>query len=149
MDSKSLIGKPSELLSMTKRGVNFFAFVSIAFALFIIAGGPLMVLQGVAWAGMIQEYSKKDTLTSALQKTFSGKHPCCLCKRIAKESQKEQKTAAFLKTDKSLKAALSIAMEESFFLFPKKFSYAKPLPSTYQSVFYDPPDPYPRDLVIA
>lgn len=107
--------------------IKLLGALSIAFALFIIAGGPLMVLQGVAWAGMIQEYSKNDTLTNALQKTFSGKHPCCLCKKIAKESKKEQKTTALLKTDKSLKAALSITMEEAVLLFSKKFSYAKPL----------------------
>ncbi|MBX9742333.1 MAG: hypothetical protein K2W99_02160 [Chthoniobacterales bacterium] len=132
---------------MTKVEMKLIGFLSIAFALFIIAGGPLVVLQGVAWASMIQEYSKNDSLTNAVQKTFSGKHPCSLCKKIEKESKKKQKTTALLKTDKSLKVALSITMEKAVFLFSKKISYSKPLPSTYKSITYDPPEPYPRGLV--
>lgn len=130
--------------SIVTKQCKLIGFLSIAFALFTIAGGPLIVFQGVAWVGMIQEYSKQDTLANALQKTFSGKHPCSLCKRIAKQSKKEQKTAALLKTEKSLKVSFSTPLEKTAFLLPTTVSYSQSLSSTYQSIFYDPPEPYPR-----
>ena len=125
-------------------GIRLLGFLSIAFALFAIAGGPLIVLQGVAWTGMVQEYSKNDTLANALQKTFSGKYRCSLCKKIAKETQKEKTTTGVLKTEKSLKAALSVATSETFFTFAKKISYPQIITLDYRSIIQEPPTPYPR-----
>lgn len=48
--------------------------------------------QSVAWMGMIVSYSHDAPLTEALTKTFDGKHPCCLCKQIAKGKQSEKKS---------------------------------------------------------
>jgi hypothetical protein len=41
-------------------------------------------LQSVAWVGMVVSYSQDATIGEALGKTFNGKHPCPLCKAIAK-----------------------------------------------------------------
>jgi hypothetical protein len=43
--------------------------------------------QSVAWVGMVINYSHDAPLPEALVKTFDGKHPCCLCKEIAKGKQ--------------------------------------------------------------
>ena len=41
-------------------------------------------LQSAAWVGMVIHYSQDAPLKEALVKTFDGKHPCALCKEIAK-----------------------------------------------------------------
>ena len=49
-------------------------------------------LQSVAWVSMVISYSEDATLTEALVKTFDGRHPCSLCKRIAQSNQTEKKS---------------------------------------------------------
>jgi len=48
--------------------------------------------QSVAWVGMVMSYSQEAPLTEALVKTFDGKHPCSLCKEIARGKQSEKKS---------------------------------------------------------
>ncbi len=103
-----------------------------------------MVLQGVAWTGMVQEYSKTETLASALQKTFSGKYRCSLCQKIAEEKQKEQKTSGISNTEKSLKAARLTEIDTIYFLFSKKNPYPPMIALDYRSIIQEPPTPYPR-----
>ena len=50
--------------------------------------------QSVAWVGMAVSYSQDAPLKEALVKTFDGKHPCPLCKEIAKGKQAEKRSAA-------------------------------------------------------
>jgi hypothetical protein len=45
------------------------------------------VLQVVAWTRMLYQYSQGSTVSEALQKTFDGKHPCEICKRVAHEGE--------------------------------------------------------------
>ena len=47
-----------------------------------LSGGHWMLLQSVAWAGMIVEYSRHAPLQTALEETFDGKHPCPMCRMI-------------------------------------------------------------------
>ena len=54
----------------------------IFLAMFSIAGGHWAVLQSVAWAGMLVEFSKNSNLGAAVSKTFSGKAPCKMCMAI-------------------------------------------------------------------
>ena len=48
----------------------------MALALFMIAGGHWAMLQSVAWAGMVKDFSRTGTIAEAVTKTFDGKHPC-------------------------------------------------------------------------
>ena len=48
-------------------------------------------LQSVAWVGMMINYSEDASFTEALVKTFDGRHPCSLCKRIAQSNRAEKK----------------------------------------------------------
>ena len=57
--------------------------MAMALALFVAIGGPLAVLQGIAWVNMVHDFSKTGSLTQAVEKTFDGKHPCLLCKKIS------------------------------------------------------------------
>ena len=40
---------------------------------------------------MVVAYSQDAPFSKALEKTFDGKHPCMLCKQIAKEKRSEKK----------------------------------------------------------
>lgn len=57
-------------------------------------GAHWMLLQSVAWVGMVVNYSHDATLTEALSKTFDGQHPCKLCKFVqqGKATEKKQDT---------------------------------------------------------
>jgi hypothetical protein len=76
-------------------------------ALFLSAGGHLALLQGVAWATMIRDYSRTGSVTAAVEKTFDGKHPCAMCKKIAAQRSHEEKAPVTVKAGK--KAEVFIA----------------------------------------
>jgi len=66
-------------------------------------GGQWPVLQGVAWANMIREYSEMVPMTQAIEMTFSGQYPCELCKIIAEKKQSENaKVATLFQHEKKL-----------------------------------------------
>ena len=89
--------------------------VLAALAFFSIAGGHWAVLQTVAWAEMLRDYTQKTgSVALAVEQTFDGAHPCELCLQIATAKQQEakvqgdkqkpadQKTAKAEKPDKAL-----------------------------------------------
>lgn len=61
-------------------------------------GGHWAALQSAAWAGMIFSYSQTDSLSVALEKTFSGQHPCKLCK-VVEEGKKSERQEQFLRPE--------------------------------------------------
>jgi hypothetical protein len=63
----------------------------VVLALVIVTGGHWALLQSAAWVGMAVNYSKVDSVSVALEKTFDGKHPCNLCKLVKKGKAAEQK----------------------------------------------------------
>ena len=62
--------------------------------LFLAIGGHWALLQTVAWASMIVDYSRTAALTVAVEKTFDGQHPCAICNVIQKGQQSEKKHEA-------------------------------------------------------
>jgi hypothetical protein len=77
----------------------------VVLTLTLSLGAHWMLLQSVAWVGMVVTYSHGTTITGALSKTFDGQHLCKLCKfvRQGKATEKKQdtqkpeiKTAKFL-----------------------------------------------------
>ena len=79
----------------------------IALALFLVAGGHWAMLQGVAWATMVKDFSKTGSLTEAVGKTFDGKHPCAMCKKIASARTSEEKAPITVKIDKKAEVFVS------------------------------------------
>jgi hypothetical protein len=65
----------------------------IVLMLVLATGGHWAMLQSVAWLGMAVRFSQNEPLVPALQKTFSGAHPCTLCKAVSHgvKTEKEQK----------------------------------------------------------
>ena len=69
-----------------------FGLLLVALALFSIAGGPWAVLQTVAWAGMLHDYTQRTgSFAVAVEQTFDGQHPCEFCREIAAAKVKEHK----------------------------------------------------------
>jgi hypothetical protein len=48
----------------------------------IVSGGHWGILQSVAWTRMLVVYARTAPLETALEQTFDGQHPCCLCRMI-------------------------------------------------------------------
>ena len=61
-------------------------------AVLMATGTHWVVLQSIAWTGMLAENLHSSSLPKAIACTFDGKHPCCLCKEIAKNKQSEKKS---------------------------------------------------------
>lgn len=51
--------------------------------LFALTDGHWAVIQSIAWARMIQQYSESTSLAEAVRDTFSGQKPCSMCEQIA------------------------------------------------------------------
>ena len=67
-----------------------------------LVGGHLALAQVVAWARMVQDYSREHGLVQGVENTFDGEHPCEMCLRIAKAREAEDKQGAEpIKRDKS------------------------------------------------
>ena len=66
----------------------------VVVTLFLAIGGHWALLQTVAWASMIVDYSRTEALTVAVEKTFDGQHPCAICSVIQKGQQSEKKREA-------------------------------------------------------
>jgi hypothetical protein len=106
-------------------------------------GGHLAILQSFAWVTMVAGYSQTGPLKEALIKTFDGKHPCAICKFVAKEKKSEQKQ----ETSKLL-------TKLDFFLASAQVSVYPPDPEPLRSAPFRaadprsemPPTPPPRSL---
>jgi hypothetical protein len=61
-------------------------------AVLTATGTHWLAFQSVAWTTMLAENLQTSSLSQAIQRTFDGKHQCCLCKEIAKDKQSEKKS---------------------------------------------------------
>lgn len=62
-----------------------FARFLIVTALVLSMGLHWMVLQSAAWVGMMVSYTHETgALSTALEQTFDGEHPCELCAAVSK-----------------------------------------------------------------
>ncbi len=104
-----------------------------------------MLVQSVAWAGMIVSYSQQSSFAEALGKTFDGKHPCCLCKLVQQGKASEKKQGMQkpeTKLDKQLPACAAISpFTPGFYLVT---FYTTVLPG---SLFESPPKLPPRGFL--
>lgn len=58
-----------------------------------LLGGPVAILQVIAWAGMLVTYTAEDGLAQGVTDTFSGERPCPLCLTV-REMEREQDAPA-------------------------------------------------------
>jgi hypothetical protein len=114
-------------------------------ALLAATDAQWLVLQSVAWAGMIASYSEQAPLRTALAQTFDGKHPCPLCKAIAagKKSEKQNELLPPLN-----KLEFPPAPENLVLFAPSRFQLL-PLANTFtKSLVQQPLTPPPRSLFV-
>jgi hypothetical protein len=119
--------------------------VAVVLALSCSIGLHWDVFQSLAWMGMVINYSQNTTLTEALAKTFDGKHPCALCKEIAKGKQSEKKSEFPLQ----LKKFEFLAVQAQFiFAAPKNFWLLITTDDFLKSAVLTPPTPPPRGVLV-
>lgn len=107
----------------------------------VLLGGHWLLLQSVAWVGMIISYSQTATLSEAVSKTFDGKHPCRMCLAV-KEGKKAEDKQLQLKPDLKFDFLL---VERSVFLPPLLPFTLLPAESFHASARCEaPPGPPPR-----
>jgi hypothetical protein len=117
-------------------------FLVVLVAFVFSCGGQWVVLQGIAWANMIREYSGMVPIAQAVQMTFSGQYPCALCKAIAEKKEQDNAKLAFL--FKQEKQFLPPSLE-----VPSPRITPSPLTFGVREVFFQtrsdvPPTPPPR-----
>jgi hypothetical protein len=64
-----------------------------------MAGGHWAILQTGAWMGMIVAYSRDGDVSTAISRTFDGKHPCALCSAVQDGRKQEEKKAPVLHSE--------------------------------------------------
>jgi hypothetical protein len=68
--------------------------------LLALTGGQWALLQTAAWAGMLVQHLRSQSLAAAVSQTFDGQHPCAMCKAIAKQKSSEKKPDVEIKLDR-------------------------------------------------
>jgi hypothetical protein len=96
---------------------------------------------------MIAEFSRQDSVGTAITKTFSGEYPCSLCLKIRHELHQEQERQAKLpglKTEELPEAAWQLRFATAPGA-PTKPRHEQPFVPTLHADFIDsPPAPPPR-----
>jgi len=121
----------------------------MALALFLVTGGHWAMLQGVAWATMVKDFSRTGSLTQAVGKTFDGKHPCPLCKKIASARTSEEKAPLTLKIDKKAEVFLKSTGTELPQPLFRPFVYASAPFVLMPELSFAPPVPVPIGVSLA
>ncbi len=122
-------------------------------ALFSIAGGHWAVLQTVAWAEMLHDYSQRTgSVAAAVEQTFDGQHPCALCREIqaAKSGEHKQSPATpAAKDDAKVKARLAEAALPPFVPIAQEISFPSTRSVEGPNRAEPPPTPPPRRASLA
>ncbi|RBP45908.1 hypothetical protein DES53_102292 [Roseimicrobium gellanilyticum] len=82
------------------------ARIALVVSLMISIGGHWGMLQAIAWARMIQDYSEEKGLVEGFKETFSGERPCPMCLKLRESQNEAGKNKAPIskeKTDLTLK----------------------------------------------
>jgi hypothetical protein len=92
--------------------------ILLVFVLIASTGGQWAVMQSAAWAMMLANNLRTESVTGAVTRTFDGQHPCAICKAIAHARQTEKKaefTGKFTKLEfPPLEYAAALTSPDSF-----------------------------------
>lgn len=121
--------------------------VAALLAALLMSLGPLGLLQAVAWTGMALDYGSRYGVAAGLERTFDGKHPCPLCKEIAKarQSDKESKSAVTI-TPVNFSCVVACGTKEPFAFPPRQEITYFVGPNFFAVRTERPPLPPPRSL---
>jgi hypothetical protein len=121
-----------------------FGYILMLFAALSATGTHWFALQSIAWTTMLAENLQTSSWHSAFERTFDGKHPCCLCKQIAAGKQSEKKSDAQLEAKK---LDYSYTSFEFVFSPPSAFYEVRDLQGAVASQTRAPSVPPPRSLL--
>jgi hypothetical protein len=108
-------------------------------------GTHWLALQSVAWTTMLADnLEATQSWQAALTRTFDGRHPCCLCKEIAKDKQSEKKSDAQAEVKK---LDYSYTSFEFIFCPPSEFYELGTAHQAVASLTHAPSVPPPRELL--
>ena len=113
----------------------------IALALAGFLGLHWVLLQMVAWTGMIVTYSQQAPVSVALVRTFDGKHPCTLCKEITKAKRSEKKPVTQIQ---NMRLEFLDPHQGYVFVPPQEFYLMDELDPSAIQLASRPPTPPPR-----
>lgn len=120
-------------------------------ALFLMLGGHWVALQSVAWARMLKEFSRTDSFSEAVGKTFDGKHPCKMCLGIREgrqQEEREQQKVPLLKTEKSPELFCDFRRIVVPFAPTEAEDAVAIIPQLHPDFIDSPPSPPPRHFVV-
>ena len=112
--------------------------------LIVSMGGHLAMLQTIAWGSMLVDFSSKGSFTEAMEKTFDGEHPCCMCKAV-KKSKSEDEKKPLVKSEVKMEVALPAPIKLPF---PRSIELAfcvTEYAGTYDAVYLAAPMQPPRE----
>jgi hypothetical protein len=117
-------------------------FLVVLVAFTFSCGGQWPVLQCVAWANMIREYSQMVPVTQAVAMTFSGEYPCEICKLIAEKKESDNaKVAVLFQHEKKIASSGVMEISRIADFSPQVFFDRDPILETRAEA---PPVPPPR-----
>ena len=117
-------------------------FLVVLVAFIFSCGGQWCVLQGIAWANMIREYSEIVSFPQAVTMTFSGQYPCAICKVIAeKRDSKNLNVVQIEKQEKKVATPSLFPAPSPFPLTTLRFLHRDQFLATRSEA---PPTPPPR-----
>lgn len=123
-----------------------FAKAPIIVMLTLSLGAHWALLQSVAWAGMIFDYSTEAGLRQGISMTFDGDHPCSLCNVIEEaKDQDQQQDETTVQPAKDLK--LEPALRDFALYPPSVENPAVRRHALLQKLPRQPVDPPPRHLL--
>lgn len=112
--------------------------------LVLTTGTHWIALQTIAWTTMLAANLTTSSFSQAVNDTFDGEHPCCLCKAVkaGRQTEKESKAAALV-----LKMEFP-EMTEAIALVPPALFELLPQPEYFaEALFSRPPLPPPRSFL--
>jgi hypothetical protein len=107
-------------------------------------GTHWLALQSVAWTAMLAENLHSTSWQQAVERTFDGKHPCCLCRQIAAAKQSEKKSDVQMEIKK---LDYSYTNFEFVFCPPSHFYEISTSGDAAASLTRAPSDPPPEELL--
>lgn len=121
-----------------------FGYPLLFLAMFCVAGGHWLVFQSIAWTGMLIRYSQTSSIGLAIERTFSGRDPCKLCKAVEQGRKTESQSPTLAKTDK--KVEHFVAASPLRYALPNAAHFSYPLPFHDLAALrtYRPPTPVPK-----
>jgi len=127
-----------------KRALRITGAVACFMAVFLSVGGHWAMLQSIAWTRMLADFSRTESFTCAVKKTFDGHHPCPMCLKIREGRAQEKKALPFLKWEKPPEFVPQ-TLHPTVPMPPTTEQSAVPFVPTLHADFkFSPPKPPPR-----